>query len=471
MSDSHNEIPEWVTAALDLKEESISQLQVCKSPTSVQGPLDSRYYIFLEYLAHRAVDVSQTFIPSAPDDSQPPMKSRRLTLNRREYPGTLSTLQVADKIIKEDIRKAMPYREGLYGGNEGSSDNEDEAMYPEISFGYGRSKLKHEDTFVCVSHEVSTKFRDVSSIIFYAASPDYLRSLVNNIFEWTFKRRQPDRKPRDGKYELYTMELKYREARWFKHGWKKSRDLDTIFLPQGEMGAILSDFQSFNAKGTKEWYVKHGLPHRRSYLFYGPPGTGKTSTIRALAGKLKLAACFMELGDNDVSNMHLTTALRNLPLPAMLVIEDVDAVFNEDRKTKNQMSPLTFSGLLNALDGLISTDGVLTVMTTNHPEKLDPALVRAGRIDRKFEFKKPKNKQFVDMFMSFYPDADQKLAQEFADIIVNRKEKEAKSIATLMELFIYAREGTARECVDRVDEFFKEFYPKSGHDHLYWLYS
>ena len=115
----------------------------------------------------------------------------------------------------------------------------------------------------------------------------------------------------------------------------------------------------------------------------------------------------------------------------------------------------------------MSADGVLTVMTTNHPERLDPALVRAGRIDRKFEFKKPKNKQFVDMFKSFYADAPEELAQEFADIIVNRKEKESRSIATLMELFIYARQSTARECVDKIEEF----YPKSGHDHLDWLYS
>jgi len=179
----------------------------------------------------------------------------------------------------------------------------------------------------------------------------------------------------------------------------------------------------------------------------------------------------MELGDDEVGNMHLTTALRNMPQPAMLVIEDVDAIFNEDRVTMNMSSPLTFSGLLNALDGLISSDGVLTVMTTNHPERLDPALIRAGRIDRKFEFKKPKNKEFFNMFKSFYSDATKQEAQEFADKVIDRQEKESRSIATLMELFIFTRECSARECIDKMDEFFKEFYPKSGRDHLAWLYS
>lgn len=225
MGDSNHEVPSWVTTALDLREESICQLEVRKSPTGTCGPLDSRYYIFLEYLAHRAVSLSQSTILNAPDDSQPPLKSRRLMLNRREYPGNLNTLQVSDKVIKDGVRKAMPYKRmnGLIVGDE--SDNEDEASYPEVTFGYGRAKLKHEDTFVCVSHEASMKFRDVASIYFYAASPDYLRTLVNTIFEWPYQRRQPDRKPRDGKYELYTMELQYREARWFKHGWKKSRAL------------------------------------------------------------------------------------------------------------------------------------------------------------------------------------------------------------------------------------------------------
>jgi len=170
----------------------------------------------------------------------------------------------------------------------------------------------------------------------------------------------------------------------------------------------------------------------------------------------------MELGDDKITNGHLTSALQRLPLPAMLVIEDVDAIFHRNRKTKNIRSPLTFSGLLNALDGLLSTDGVLTVMTTNHPELLDPALIRAGRIDRKFEFKKPEEEEFIAMFQSYYEDADLRLAKEFGEKVVGRHEKEAKSIATLTELFIYARESSARECIDKMDEFFEKFYPYQG---------
>lgn len=199
-------------------------------------------------------------------------------------------------------------------------------------------------------------------------------------------------------------------------------------------------------------------------------GTGKTSTIRALAGTLELNACFLTLGDHEVGNRELQIALRNIPRPAMLVIEDVDALFNDARKSENP-SPLTFSGLLNALDGLVSADGILTVMTTNHIDRLDAALIRAGRVDRKFEFKLPNRESMISLFKSFYPDeSDEKLAQEFADQVFSRPEKEARSIATLQEHFIFTRNKSARESVDELDTFFKAFYPEGGYDNRQNLY-
>ncbi len=107
-------------------------------------------------------------------------------------------------------------------------------------------------------------------------------------------------------------------------------------------------------------------------------------------------------------------------------------LFNENRKSENP-STLTFSGLLNALDGLVSTDGVVTVMTTNHIDRLDPALIRAGRVDRRFEFRPPTREQISDLFASFYPQSSAKTAKTFADLVFCRPEKDARSIATLQQ--------------------------------------
>lgn len=143
--------------------------------------------------------------------------------------------------------------------------------------------------------------------------------------------------------------------------------------------------------------------------------------------------------------------------------QDVDVLFNEDRKSKTQAT-LTFSGLLNALDGLVSANGVLTVMTTNHIERLDPALVRAGRVDRRFEFTAPEREQVVSLFQSYYPDAKQELAKKFADIVFKREEQSARSIATIQQHFVYTREKTAEQSLELLPKFFKEFYPDNLRD-------
>lgn len=470
--DDKVEIPTWVCTLLALKEESIAYLEL---PKSVHQH-SSRYNLFLEYLSHRAVDITEPTTPTSPDCFLAPLKSGKLTPNGREYPGLLSALSIEDKPTPNFIRGPLSkssrgFRASCDSSDEDDLGNENEPDYAQLSLGYGRSKLKApDDNTVCVSHAPPTYTRS-SVLYFYAASPATIRSLVNSIFEWGFLKRQPIREPRQGKFELYSVDLFYRKAKWIKQGWKKSRNLDTIFLPHGELDEILTDFNSFTAGGTREWYLKHGLPHRRSYLFHGPSGTGKTSTIRALAGELNLAVCLLELGNEDVSNMQFTSALSNIPHGAMLVIKDVDSILFEDRNTTSMTSPLTFSGLLNGLDGLISTDGVLTVMTTNHPEVMDPALVRGGSIDRMFEFKPPKSSEIFTMFKTYYSDATQEEGEGFADAVVAWQEKETISFATLKELFISKRENNARECIDSMEDFFRNYCCKSNPEDSDWMYS
>lgn len=179
--------------------------------------------------------------------------------------------------------------------------------------------------------------------------------------------------------------------------------------------------------------------------------------IRALAGEYGLAACFLSLGDRNIGNSQLQDAIRTIPCPAMLVIEDVDALFNKDRETNDFNHPLTFSSVLNVLDGLASKDGVLTVMTSNHIERLDPALIRGGRVDRKFEFRDPNDEQIKALFKSFYPDAEEKWVRKFADIVLERPEKSARSIATLQQHFIFTRGKSAEECINTLDKFLDDF--------------
>lgn len=412
-----------------------------------KGESDLRYKTFLEYLAHRAVDITEP-VPIF-DENSTAIKS----LSERELPGRLSSL-----ILPE----AFNQRSYMYSddeGNDTSLNSEREQDWknpgPQFHFGIGKARLLHEETDVCVQHV------DLSLYLF-AKDEKVLRSLGEAVLKWKEDRERPDLSPKEGKYRLYTLDV-HNFPPWKDQGWKDSRTLDSVFLPGKMLDSIVSDFRDFSTEGTKSWYISHGLPHRRSYLFYGPAGVGKTSTIRALSGALNLKTCFLTLGNSNMGNEDLLLALQQMPRPAMLVIEDVDALFNEDRKAEYP-SQLTFSGLLNALDGLVSANGILTVMTTNYINRLDPALIRAGRVDRKFEFKLPSAEQMAALFASFYPDADKKLCEKFADEVLKRSEEAARSIATLQEHFIFTRGMNAQESIDSIDTFFNEFYPEGEYD-------
>lgn len=152
-----------------------------------------------------------------------------------------------------------------------------------------------------------------------------------------------------------------------------------------------------------------GVPYRRSYLFYGPPGTGKSSFAQALAGHLHFTICFLNVSDN-MNDYTFNYLLNSAPKKAVILIEDVDAMF-EGRKNKAHANRLTYSGFLNALDGVRSQEGRIIIMTTNHKERLDPALLRPGRIDNSFELNLSSKYQAEALYRRFF--GDEALAKKF----------------------------------------------------------
>ncbi|KAA8547409.1 hypothetical protein F0562_003727 [Nyssa sinensis] len=164
---------------------------------------------------------------------------------------------------------------------------------------------------------------------------------------------------------------------------------DTLALDPDLKKAIIADLDRFVER--KEFYRRVGKAWKRGYLLYGPPGTGKSSLIAAMANYLRFDVYDLQLGnlrhDSDLRKLLLGTANKSI-----LVIEDVDCTVDlPDRQTKSSGDgngrkrdvQLTLSGLLNFIDGLWSScgDERIIIFTTNHKEKLDPALLRPGRMD------------------------------------------------------------------------------------------
>jgi chaperone BCS1 len=146
-------------------------------------------------------------------------------------------------------------------------------------------------------------------------------------------------------------------------------------------------------------------------LLYGPPGNGKTSLCTAFAGELRQDICILSLSSPILTDGKLSSILRKAPSRSLIVLEDVDAAFEKRKKVDSASSKLTFSGLLNAIDGVVSQEGHIFIMTTNHIEKLDPALVRPGRCDVKLEVCNASRDQLEAMFVRFFPgrEADARL--------------------------------------------------------------
>lgn len=195
------------------------------------------------------------------------------------------------------------------------------------------------------------------------------------------------------------------------------RALASVVLPDATGEALFADAQAFLAGAA--WYAERGIPWRRGYLLSGPPGTGKTSLIKALAGALDLDIALVGLSASRMDDRGLCTLLAAAPRRSVLVIEDIDAAFRV-RKKDEASAQVTFSGVLNAIDGVMSQEGHLLFMTTNHPDLLDPALIRPGRADVHVELSHADAAMAKRMFMAFYP-GHELLAERFARAFGRRR--------------------------------------------------
>lgn len=188
---------------------------------------------------------------------------------------------------------------------------------------------------------------------------------------------------------------------------KNKRMLDSIFTNNGEHLQVYEDIKKFIM--NKETYCKMNYPYKYAAILAGKPGTGKSSTILAIASELNRDVEYINLAVMTANT--LIDRLNDGTDKKIFVFEDVDALnsnaFNE-RTADNMKSnasvtnqtciinaggdggikafTLSLSDLLNITDGLLSSDGAICIFTTNHIEKLDSALLRAGRMNKIVEF-------------------------------------------------------------------------------------
>ncbi|CAL4927883.1 unnamed protein product [Urochloa decumbens] len=206
----------------------------------------------------------------------------------------------------------------------------------------------------------------------------------------------------------------YMRSAWSHVVFEHPKTFATLAMDPARKKEITDDLDMF--KNGKEYYARVGKAWKRGYLLYGPPGTGKSAMIAAMANYLDY-----DIYDIELTSVHSNTDLRKLFIEttskSIIVIEDIDcsldltgarkkktkaaAEDDKDKKDaaaatkaagggggkKDTSSKVTLSGLLNFIDGLWSACGGerIIVFTTNHVDKLDPALIRRGRMDKHIE--------------------------------------------------------------------------------------
>ena len=244
-------------------------------------------------------------------------------------------------------------------------------------------------------------------------------------------------------------------------GWRRAtlvgkRPMDSVILPKGIKENFLQDVRDFLRPETQRFYREHAIPYRRSYLLHGVPGSGKSSLLAAVASHFERNLCYLQPTQQHMTDDAIKKAVMTVPEGSILVLEDVDALFH--KRTANEARALTFSGLLNALDGIAgSPEGLLVFLTSNHREHLDPALIRNGRVDVHVPFDYASREQIALYWQRFFKDR-RDLAENFAADLWNRLDKRNMRVSTaaIQHFFIMHRNSSAEEALASAQDVITE---------------
>ena len=305
--------------------------------------------------------------------------------------------------------------------------------------GFSCPKAKHLDTLLIASSPIDNRTMDITSNIKMSISNMVENESGNSNIQMTTKTCTLEIYGKNHKdvddfisnaFQHYKdiVKTKITDKRYIiypsikshsKYELTNEKTFDSLFIPN--KNNIVKLIDSFVNKQDK--FAIRGFPQKLGFMLYGPPGTGKTSLIKAIAHytqrhivsvplkQIKSNKKLMELmfglklehenENEDEDDIHL--CYNN----TIFVMEDIDAacdiVHSRDAKTKNKDNDaLDLAGILNVLDGAVDCPGRIVIMTTNHIEKLDPALIRPGRINMKIHLDYIKQREASEMIKYYF---------------------------------------------------------------------
>ena len=321
--------------------------------------------------------------------------------------------------------------------------------------------LGHED-FTCryMENEIKIEERQTQKTIIRTVLTITTKKFsLLDIREWIYKIEKDydslkNNKLGDDKYFFNEHSIKNENLTFSMFKFSTNKTLNNIFGPEiNEVNRLVNLFSN-----NPSWYSERGLPHTLGLMLSGPPGTGKTSTIKAIAKVTNRHIISLSLKNTTTQqqllNIFYSDTLyisgigeySNVLIPQnkrLYVFEDVDCLSdivlarkenNEDeneklkkeneklkemidrlkngdkkekeKDIKEEEKLINLSFLLNLFDGIIEIPNRLLIMTSNHPEKIDPAILRPGRIDLNVRYKNCDNETLLKMFQHFFNETE-----------------------------------------------------------------
>ena len=298
------------------------------------------------------------------------------------------------------------------------SENDSHVLVPSVKIGFGNHLVFYKKWPYFVSRSEkdlnnSKETKEMLSITTFAISSKRLQAMLRDVLPAPAPKNEINIYEREGQYWRCTNRV-------------AKRTMDSVALPNATLVNLKAHVHQF--LNSKEWYKKFEIPYRTGIILEGPPGTGKTSTSLAICGEFNCDLFIVNLG--SASDNTLAQMFKSIPAKAVVLIEDIDSYKvatsrdpvrkkpnvdelpaiagapTEAAETKKEDSFFdigSLSGLLNAIDGVASSEDRILIATTNHIEKLDKALIRPGRFELILKIDNMCNEVARKMFAKFYP--------------------------------------------------------------------
>ena len=263
-----------------------------------------------------------------------------------------------------------------------------------------------------------------------------------------------DRRKKNKKKSSDTVRIYYYKDYWYLFSKIPKRPIDTLYLKEDELEHVVNTIAEFFSEDEREEYLSFGIPYKKVMFLYGVPGSGKTSCINVIASHFDCDIHLIPLStDMDDSNLveafsTINTDNENNINKKIILIEDIDCIFEDRKEGDHLKNKVTLQGLLNCMDGFTCMEGALIFITANKPESLDDAVIRSCRVDYKLELGYADKYQTEQMFQRFLPNQLHNF-EGFYKSICHKK----YTTAMLQELLFFNRKSI--NIMEHLEEFNK----------------